>query len=274
MSAIGQQTMSSSTQSRNVNTMHTYDIRTRAGSVARRAAVLAALVATSLVGPAGSSAQAQAPAAAKAGAAVANPDPARFVAEIRAFRAWDEKNAVPRDGVLFVGSSSIRLWSTGTAFPGVPVINRGFGGAHISDVNYYLSDVAQMYGPAVVVFYGGDNDIGAGKGRDQVLADYNTFVSRMLTSRRNTQVVLIAIKPSLQRWAQWPLMREVNEALKTFSATDERLHFADIATPMLGADGKPRPEMFVADGLHMTPAGYAAWNKVLGPMLEKIRSGK
>ncbi len=212
--------------------------------------------------------------ATQAGALVANPDPARFATEIRAFRAWDEKNAVPKDGVLFLGSSSIRLWGTGTAFPGVPVINRGFGGAHISDVNYYLSDIAQMYGPAVVVFYGGDNDIGAGKTRDQVLSDYNAFVSRMLTSRRNTQVVLIAIKPSLQRWAQWPLMREVNEALRKFSATDDRLHFADIATPMLGPDGKPRPEMFVADGLHMTPAGYAAWNKVIGPLLEKIRAQK
>jgi len=274
MSAIGQHTMNSSTQSRNANTMHTYDSRTGAGSVTRRAAVLAALMATSLIHPAGMVAQAPAPVAAQAGAAVADPDPARFIAEIRAFRAWDEKNAVPRDGVLFVGSSSIRLWGTGTAFPGVPVINRGFGGSHISDVNYYLSDIVQMYGPSVVVFYAGDNDIDAGKTKERVLADYRKFVGRVITSRRDTQIVFIAIKPSLQRWAQWPLMRETNDAIKAFSATDDRLHFADIAPPMLGADGKPRPEMFVADGLHMTAAGYAAWNKVLGPMLEKIRSGK
>ena len=224
-----------------------------------------------------SQAEPQAPAPAQAAAPsgpVADPDPTRFAAEIRAFRAWDEKNAVPMGGVLFVGSSSIRLWGTASAFRGVPVINRGFGGSHISDVNYYLSDTVLMHEPSVVVFYAGDNDIGAGKTKERVLNDYKKFVGRLLTSKPETRIVFIAIKPSLQRWAQWPLMRETNEAVKAFSATDPRLYFADIAPPMLGSDGRPRPEMFVNDGLHMTSAGYDAWNKVVGPMLEKIRSAK
>jgi lysophospholipase L1-like esterase len=206
-----------------------------------------------------------------ASAQVADPDPARFAAEIQAFAEWDEKNAVPTHAVLFAGGSSIRLWNTASRFPGLPVINRGFGGSHISDVNHFVKATVLNYAPDVVVFYAGDNDISAGKGKDRVLADYKTFVARVLSAKPDTDIIFIAIKPSLARWAQWPLMRETNEAVKAYSATNRRLHFADIAPPMLGADGRPRPELFVQDGLHMTPAGYDAWTKVVTASIAAVR---
>jgi hypothetical protein len=81
-----------------------------------------------------------------------NPDPKRFVNEIEAFIDYDAKNSFPKDAVLFVGSSSIRLWKTHQAFPKIPVINRGFGGAHISDVNYYYDSIVKKYQPKLVVF--------------------------------------------------------------------------------------------------------------------------
>lgn len=204
-------------------------------------------------------------------AQVADPDPARFASEIQAFAQWDEKNAVPMHGVLFAGSSSIRLWNTAARFPGLPVINRGFGGSHISDVNHFVKETVLNYAPDVVVFYAGDNDLSAGKTKDRVLADYKKFVTRVLAAKPDTDIIFIAIKPSLARWEQWPLMRETNEAVKTYSAANPRLHYADIAPPMLGADGKPRPELFVQDGLHMTPAGYDAWTKVLAPAIAAAR---
>jgi len=95
--------------------------------------------------------------------AVANPDPARFAAEIERFAASDRQHAVPADGVLFVGSSSIRMWPTAESFPGLPVINRGFGGSHVSDVNHFAERVVLKYSPRVIVFYAGDNDVAAGK---------------------------------------------------------------------------------------------------------------
>src|SRR5690606_25008770 len=85
---------------------------------------------------AGGWASAATPATAQASQA-APPAPTRFEAEIEAFRAWDRKNAVPADAVLFVGSSSIRMWATAVSFPDLPVVNRGFGGSQISDVNHY-----------------------------------------------------------------------------------------------------------------------------------------
>jgi hypothetical protein len=105
-----------------------------------------------------------------------DPDPQRFAKGIAAFERWDRKNAWPADPILFVGSSSIRMWPTRESFPRLPVLNRGFGGAHISDVNHYFDRVVAPYSPRAIVFYCGDNDIAAGKTPERVLADFRRFV--------------------------------------------------------------------------------------------------
>jgi lysophospholipase L1-like esterase len=207
--------------------------------------------------------------------------PARFEADIEAFRAWDRKNTFPADAVLFVGSSSIRLWQTAAAFPDLPVINRGFGGSTIPDVNHYIEDLVLKYRPAVVVFYAGDNDISGGGSPEQVFGDYRTFVDRVLAARADTRLVFVAIKPSLSRWSLWPLMREVNDRVRAHGEDAEpgpdgqpRLFYADVATPMLGSNGEPRSELFVNDGLHLSEAGYELWNSVVGPVIDRARAGR
>src|SRR5690625_5705320 len=127
---------------------------------------------------------------------VEDPDPLRFEKQIEEFRQWDLRNATPDSPVLFVGSSSIRLWRTASAFPDYPVINRGFGGSHLSDVLYYYDDLFGPYEPAVVVFYEGDNDVASGKPADQVLEDYNELISRLLSDHPDTQFIYLPIKPS------------------------------------------------------------------------------
>ena len=203
-------------------------------------------------------------------AAQADPDPERFSEQFTSFSAWDAQNSVPEDAVLFVGSSSIRFWPSAERFPGVPVINRGFGGSHISDVNHFIDESVLQYAPRVIVFYAGDNDIGSGKSNDQVLEDYDEFVQTVLDVYPETQIIYIAIKPSLARWDLWPQMKEFNGSVQSYSAARPNLHYADIAAPMLGADGTPRPELFVRDGLHMTPAGYDIWDQVINASLARI----
>jgi len=205
------------------------------------------------------------------GVQAADPDPARFDEAIDAFRTWDEKNTAPEDAVLFVGSSSIRLWPTARRFPAQVVINRGFGGSHISDVNHFFDDVVEPHRPAVIVFYAGDNDVAGGKSAGQVLGDYREFVDRVRDLRSDTDIVYVPIKLSLARWDQRETQQAANEAVRDLSAGSPRLHYADIVPPMLGEDGRPRPELFVDDGLHMTPAGYDIWTEVVGRMLADVR---
>ena len=209
--------------------------------------------------------------AARPAAQAPAPDPQRFAAEIQAFAGWDQRNTAPADAVLFVGSSTIRLWPTAERFPERAVINRGFGGSQLSDVDHYLDVTVLKYRPAIVVLYAGDNDIAAGKTPQRVLQDYQQFVTRVLAARADTDIVFIAIKPSPSRWSLWPSMREANALVKAYSESRPRLHYADIVPATLGSDGQPRPELFLADRLHLSPAGYDAWTTVLRATLQAVR---
>jgi len=200
----------------------------------------------------------------------ANPDPARFDAQIRAFDEWDRKNAFPREAVLFVGSSSIRMWPTAQKFPGVPVVNRGFGGSHVSDVNHFADRIVLKYSPRLIVFYAGDNDIEAGKPPQQVFDDIQEFVTLVHERLPETNIIYLPIKPSLARWPKWPQMQDVNSRVEKFSQRNDRLIYVDTATPMLGNDGQPRPDLFLDDGLHLNARGYRLWTKVLKRRLEAV----
>jgi len=200
-----------------------------------------------------------------------DPDPNRFIDEINSFRQWDAKNAVPDHLVLFVGSSSIRKWKTHDSFPDLPVVNRGFGGAHISDMLYFINDIALKYPrPSCIVFYCGDNDIAGGKSPERVLLDYQKFVNAVHRKFPGVPFIYIPIKPSLSRWQLWERMRQTNALIKSYSEKDRRLFYADTATPMLGKNGKPKAELFVDDGLHLNARGYELWTKIIQRAIEEI----
>jgi lysophospholipase L1-like esterase len=201
--------------------------------------------------------------------ATANPDPARFAAEIRAFEAWDRQNSVPLQAVLFVGSSSIRMWPTAECFPHLAVINRGFGGSHASDVNHFADRIVLKYAPRVIVFYAGDNDIEAGKPPQQVFDDFRAFARIVHERLPQTNIVYLPIKPSLARWGKWPRMQDVNSRAQKLSQSDPRIVYVDTATPMLGSDGRPRSELFRDDGLHLNEQGYRLWTEILAKNLKR-----
>jgi lysophospholipase L1-like esterase len=192
---------------------------------------------------------------------------APFANEIAAFEKWDRQNAVPRDAILFVGSSSIRLWQTAESFPDLPVINRGFGGSTIADVNRYADRIVVKYKPRLIVFYAGDNDIAGGKSPQQVFSDFKLFVAHASKELPESRVVFLSIKPSPSRAEFWPKVREANSLIEEFVKSNPQLTYVDIATPMLGDDGKPRKELFLDDDLHMNEVGYRIWVEVVRPVL-------
>jgi len=199
----------------------------------------------------------------------ANPDPHRFDKEINAFIEYDQKNSFPEQAILLVGSSSIRMWKTHLAFPEFPVINRGFGGAHISDVLFFYEQIVKKYQPQIIVFYAGDNDIAAGKSIDQVVSDFKKFMQKVKTDLPSTPIIYLPIKPSVLRWKFWPAMNKANQIIKSICLQDEWLEYVDTASALLASDGQPDNHLFISDGLHLNAKGYQKWNAILLPVLKK-----
>lgn len=200
----------------------------------------------------------------------ASGDPAFFEDAIVAFEEADREAPPAKGGIVFVGSSSIRMWKSLSAdMAPLPVLNRGFGGAHMEHVLHNVDRVVIPYRPRIVVVYAGDNDLASGTGKDaaRLLEEYRQLVARIHRALPETHLYFLSIKPSRLRWDRWPLMSEANAAVRTYSQSDPRLHYVDVATPLLGADGLPRDDVFLFDGLHLDATGYAEWTSVLRPLL-------
>jgi lysophospholipase L1-like esterase len=194
--------------------------------------------------------------------------PTRFEADIRALELADRASPPPLGGIVFIGSSSIHAWANLAAdFPGVPVLNRGFGGSTLADVVYYADRILFPYRPRLVVLYAGDNDLTLGRTPERVLGDYRVFVARLRAACPGARVVFVAIKPSPARRIYIDRMRETNRLIQAEIARDSLQAYVDVFTPMLDATGQPRPELFVADSLHMTRAGYLLWRALLAPVV-------
>jgi lysophospholipase L1-like esterase len=200
-------------------------------------------------------------------AVTADPDPLRFQKEIRRFSWQDAKNSYPEQAILFIGSSSVYAWKTAQAFPRLPVINRGFGGSQISDLNYYFEVVVSRYHPAKIVCYCGENDIAENKEKGQILTDFKDFSSRIRKVLPETELIFLAIKPNPLRWNMWQKMAEMNRVIKDYCEGSDLCIFLDTATPLLNTGGQPDKRLFAGDGLHLNEAGYAIWNQILTPYL-------
>ncbi len=186
------------------------------------------------------------------------------------FAAQDAAAPSPENCVLFVGSSSIRLWTTLAAdFPGVPVVNRGFGGSHIADSLVHFDRVVAPHRPRLIVFYAGTNDLAAGKAPADVVSDFETFCARVFALWPAVRIAFLSVQTAPARWELRDRMAEVNAAVQRLAAADPRLEFIDTNPAMLGADGQPRLEFYSADRLHMSPAGYAVWAKLVAPVVNR-----
>jgi lysophospholipase L1-like esterase len=195
-------------------------------------------------------------------------DPTRFEADVRAFEAADRASPPPLGGVVFIGSSSIKNWTDVAAdFPGIPVLNRGFGGSTLADLVYYADRIVFRYQPRLVVLYAGDNDLAEGRTPERVLRDYREFTARLRSALPAARLVYVSIKPSPSRRAYIDRMRETNQRIRAEIARDNLQAYVDVFTPMLDATGQPRPELFLADSLHMTRAGYVLWRALLAPVV-------
>jgi hypothetical protein len=238
------------------------------------------ILALSLVG--GAAAQEIAPAAPPATAdaqmapaeAPPAPPPLPFAAEIARFAELDAASPPPGCGYLFVGSSTIRFWRTlDQDMAPYPVINRGFGGSKIEDVDFYFDRVVAPYHPRAIFFYAGENDLSAGQTVDQVVANFQRFLDLKTAQLGDAPVYFISLKPSKLRLAQMPLQAEVNARIKALADARADLDYIDV-TPAMLDQGLPK-DLYVEDGLHMNPTGYALWTEIVRPALDRdAQSGR
>ncbi len=190
---------------------------------------------------------------------------ARWQSSMDAFAAADRERHPQTDGVLFVGSSTIRLWSDlREDFRQLPVvINRGFGGSTMADCNYFVKSLVVQYQPRHVMVYAGDNDLAEGRTPAQVLESFQSFVTAVRTALPQTRISYISIKPSPLRASLLPRAREANALLASYVRTLPNSDYIDIFTPMMAADGSVRTDLFGPDRLHMNDAGYDLWRSVI-----------
>lgn len=218
-----------------------------------------------LAGAAAAALAQPAPPAAEAPPLPATASDTRWNADLAAFDAADRLHPQPEGGVVFVGSSSIHLWDNLEAqFPEQPaVIKRGLSGSQIDDCTRKLAPLVQRYRPRLVVLYAGDNDIAHGLSPQAVLASLKSFVARVRQTASKARIAFISIKPSPTRRDHLPRVAQANALIRAWAAVEPQMDYIDIFTPMLGADGRPRAELFRPDGLHLNDKGYALWKSVI-----------
>jgi lysophospholipase L1-like esterase len=195
--------------------------------------------------------------------------PEHWLKEIDQLTQSDQANPPAPGGIVFVGSSSIRLWpSLSGDFPGMNVVNRGFGGSELADSVFFFDRLVAPYRPRIVVLYAGENDLAGGhKSPEQVAADFAQFRAKVQAALPAARLIYIACKPSPSRAAAWDKFRAANALIAAACAQDPRCVFVDVFPAMLDAQGAARPELFVGDHLHMNADGYAIWKKLLTPLL-------
>lgn len=192
---------------------------------------------------------------------------AQWETEIAAFELRDRTNPPPKGCIIFVGSSSIRRWTNlANDFPGLPVVNRGFGGSQIADSVNLAERIIIRYDPRQVVVYAGGNDINAGKSPEVVYGDLVAFATLLKAKLPKARLAYISSAPNLKRWAQVEKVKRLNTLAAAYCQR-HRIAFINVFPLMLGTDGRPRPDIFVEDGLHMNAKGYAIWKEAVSPYL-------
>jgi lysophospholipase L1-like esterase len=194
--------------------------------------------------------------------------------EIKTFAELDKREFPEKNGVLFVGSSSIRGWRTvADDFPDFRTINRGFGGSHLEDVNFYAEQIVFPYKPKLIVLYAGENDLVAGKSIERVFSDFKNFVSIIHKRLPKTRLIFVSLKPSPARREFTAKFMELNDLIEAETKKDKRLSYVDVWSPMLDANGQPKKEIFQNDKLHINAEGYKIWRAALLAPIKKGLKG-
>ena len=208
----------------------------------------------------------------------AQQDVRKWEPDIRQFERLDATETYDPHAVMFVGSSSIRLWKTiAEDMKPYPVIQRGISGTTLTDINYYLNRIItpKHQFDAVVVYVG--NDIHGGKTDKtpkEVLKLFQQTVKIIRRDHKTEPIFFVEIYPTPKRWAVWNNQKEANARIKKYCRKKKNLEFIDLADYCMDNFKQPRKEIYQNDGLHFNQAGYAIWNQQIKASLDKVLNKK
>jgi len=193
-----------------------------------------------------------------------------FYNEVHEFQKKDSISMPASNGIVFVGSSSLRMWTDlEQTFKSYHAINRGFGGSELTNANEWIKELVLVHKPRQVVIYSGENDVASGASAEQTYDRFVTFFTNLRRNLPKATITFISMKLSPSRSQFSDVILKVNADIKSFLAKQKNTAYIDIASKMLDSKGGYRPELFQDDMLHMTAAGYAIWTKEITPYLTK-----
>jgi len=199
------------------------------------------------------------------------PPPPLFWNDIQNFKKQDSVSFPPRNAILLIGSSSFTKWTdVQDYFPGYTIVNRGFGGSTLLDEIFYVNDIVFPYQPKQIIIYCGENDLASSDTVSAAMVlDRFKQLFQMIRDKTEVPISYISMKPSPSRRHLFTKMREGNQLIKDFLATQKNTAFIDVHQKMLDSIGEPMPEIFLDDSLHMNAKGYAIWKKEMEPYMQK-----
>ncbi|HEK19595.1 MULTISPECIES: GDSL-type esterase/lipase family protein [unclassified Mucilaginibacter] len=194
-----------------------------------------------------------------------------FDNEIRDFKHQDSLKFPPKNGILFIGSSSIRKWTDlEQRFADKPIIRRGVGGCTIEQlVNYYTPYIMYPYHPRKIFIYAGENDIAAGKSGEFTAREFYQLWAIIKQNLPNAEIYYLSIKQSPSRAKFLPEVLRANSLIKAFIKGKRKSHYVDVTSVILNPQTqKPDASLFESDMLHLNSKGYDKWQAVLAPLVK------
>lgn len=180
----------------------------------------------------------------------------------------DEEGWV-KGSAVFTGSSSVRMWKNlQEQFPDAAIINSAFGGSTADQLLMHLDKTVLRFEPAKVFIYEGDNDINAGQEISDILENLDELVTKIHSKYPNAIVNLIAAKPSPSRWDKKVSYLALNDLIRQYATTHDKVHIVNVWDIMLDDTGKPKADIFIEDNLHMNEKGYELWKEVFTPFMD------
>lgn len=200
----------------------------------------------------------------------------KWATAISGLEAKDRSETHPDDSILFIGSSSIRRWNT-IAIDIAPYhpIQRGYGGAKWTDVAVFADRLISPHKFRAVVFFVGNDIVGGQDDRtpDEVAQLFAYVHARVRAHDADAPIFYVAITPTESRFDAWSQIKAGNTNVKRFCEQSKDTYFIGTESIFLNAAGKPKPELFVSDKLHLSPAGYTVWAAAIKSHLDSVLNG-